>query len=117
MHKLGAIRWIKAHMDEEQALKRGYIERDWEGNCQADAAAKRGAAAHGYPSEILLGVRDRSALVAKVQNHFTNTYISYLNFDKYEEAVKARRKAKTGHKGGKGTVGRPKQKPEDMGHE
>ena len=44
---------------------------------------------------------------SKIQNRFTNTYVSYFNFDKYEEDVKARRNAKTGNKVGKGTVGRP----------
>ena len=121
IHNLQHIRWIRAHLSKEQALHQGYTEMDWEGNSRADAAAKEGAAGHGYTPDTIRSVRDRASLVCKVQNHLVNTYISYLNQYKFEDEIKHNRKAKAKARAkgecGKRKVGRPKKRPEDMGHE
>eukprot|EP00972_Heterocapsa_arctica_P091581 13510146-Heterocapsa_arctica.AAC.1 len=50
--KLGHIRWVKAHLKEENAAAAGVSYEDWSGNKQADLKAKEGSEKHGYnPSQ------------------------------------------------------------------
>ncbi len=43
-----SIRWVKAHLNKENATKAGVCYDDWYGNNEADMQAKNGAAKHGY---------------------------------------------------------------------
>eukprot|EP00972_Heterocapsa_arctica_P057139 8431633-Heterocapsa_arctica.AAC.1 len=45
--ELGHIRWVKAHLKEENAVVAGVNNDDWFGNKQADLKAKEGFYKHG----------------------------------------------------------------------
>eukprot|EP00972_Heterocapsa_arctica_P010784 1581608-Heterocapsa_arctica.AAC.1 len=47
-HKLGHIRWVKAHLKQEKATAAGVCYGDWFGNNEADIQANKGSEQHGY---------------------------------------------------------------------
>ncbi len=70
-----SIRWVKAHLEEENANSAGVCHADWFGNNEADLQAKKGAAKHGYTDSQKNAIMEKLNLARNVQEHMIKTYI------------------------------------------
>eukprot|EP00972_Heterocapsa_arctica_P018861 2788258-Heterocapsa_arctica.AAC.1 len=68
------IRWVKAHLKNENATKAGVSYEDWFGNNEADIQAKKGAEKHGYTATQKNDIQSKVMLAKNVQEHMLNTY-------------------------------------------
>eukprot|EP00972_Heterocapsa_arctica_P044042 6502453-Heterocapsa_arctica.AAC.1 len=64
-----SIRWVKAHLNKENANKSGVCYEDWNGNNEADIQAKSGAAKHGYTESEKNQIKRKVELAKHVQEH------------------------------------------------
>jgi ribonuclease HI len=104
IQKMDSIRWVKAHLEKEEAEKAGVTHADWYGNDQADEQAKKGAEKHNYTEEQKRAVREKVALAKRVQEHMIKTYIKYINRPEVKEDSLNNKKIKgapTGKRGRK----------------
>ena len=112
-HLLGEIRWIKAHPEEEEAIKMGFTREDWYGNSRADALAKEGAEAHTFSDGDRHLAEWRQRLVQRCQEYLLATYIRYMGYPKVRQLFVEMRARVSGVKGARG---RPRITPEKRGH-
>ena len=104
---------MKAHLEKEEAIERGFTEEDWYGNSMADAFAKKGAEAHGYSAEERRKAENRKDLVQRCQEFILATYVRYLGCPKVRQSFVDMRNRAPGIRGPRG---RPRITPELRGH-
>eukprot|EP00972_Heterocapsa_arctica_P011871 1738899-Heterocapsa_arctica.AAC.1 len=73
-----SIRWVKAHLKNENATKVGVCFEDWYGNDEADIQVKSGAAKHGYTESQTNAIKQKVYLANNVQEHMLRNYIIYI---------------------------------------
>eukprot|EP00972_Heterocapsa_arctica_P082627 12174841-Heterocapsa_arctica.AAC.1 len=109
-----SIRWVKAHLNKENATKAEICFEDWFGNNEADIQARSGAAKHGYTESQKTAIKERVHLAKHVQEHMLRNYIRYIQHTLVREDAFNNNNIKGPPTGKKG---RHIIRPEQMGHE
>eukprot|EP00972_Heterocapsa_arctica_P067370 9942271-Heterocapsa_arctica.AAC.1 len=75
---MNSIRWVKAHLNKQNATKAGVCYKDWYGHNEGDIQAKSGAAKHGYTESQKNAIQEKVALAKNVQEHMLRNCIIYI---------------------------------------